>query len=1233
MKSRILTVLILAIANYVFAEYSVFPPGPQPAVYLDFEYHGNAMDSANPAFHSKAPGNWNGTSSVGSSLVGYCSILDDGGVDGHDCLDKTSVSQWGATGAFIGIGSDAEGYDNIIEDSLDNLWSFTVCGWLKTTSESLIGGNGCIFYRSGQFEIYAPGAPNIGKLALKVPAMSGTNTSDVTVLSGNVYNQPGEWIFYAVTYNGTLAADNVKFYIGGEDTKITQAGSGTINAGQLIGGEHLSIKITGGGDTFGAYAAGGYYDKFTIYGTSQLNDPAASLTAEQLENLRRWQLHQPLHYTDALPGDTNLDGDVDQEDIDTVNENIGTAGDKFWYNGDFDGDLDVDLADMAIANAHISTVAGCSVSAMVVDSMTKINNINQFIPDASPASELYAARGDNEHFQIAIKANNFRIEDVEAELGQFADGINVLPAGNIKIRRADKVRTGTDYNDLLFDPLVDKSSGTALPGELLLFWFSVDVPITQPAGVYQGVVTIDLPAGDDIQIPVEINVWDVTIGRKQNFQTSYNLFRMCLRNYYGGDWDDPTTVQYRQWLQFCVDYRVSPVDMSLNESSSHRFVKITRKLDRSWEFDFSLFNAYIDYCYNNGARNFNIGDLYWHFWKPFYGYDEVTGTYKTFNLLSSQYEDVFAQYISEAAIQYRMDGPRPYENMAFFYAFDELHPGMPEILLECTTRHDRVEENWPALHTLTTSEPRRYPSYEDHLDIWCGKIPNYYTYTEPEVARLRAKGNDFWTYVTGYAPPYCNLEINEPGIEHRMMFWQNWVEDIDGFLHWGLNVWPHYRRPNPWVGEIAMEANYDKWPNRAWDDGGWVIQEYTDGGGYLIYPSPEGPVASIRLEMMRDGLEDWELLNTLDSLIERAAQGGVAQNKLTIAQNAMVLDDTVTGFNIYSTDPAVLENRRGQIGQAAAMLINELGSQKDSDLDSDGQTNTDDLFIMGDKWLESGIDINADMNYDEIVGMADLSIFADAYLKASLISRYDPSNAVIYFPFENTNGVYGLNSVSNPAWFNTVLNQAPNYIGNSQPTYPTITSDGIKGDALYASDQTKTGLKTMTISWTASTVSAFSQAQSYTVCGWINTRNAAKNGSETYIAKCTGGGITVKWRGDGRMQVMDTIDNTWRYSNYGEGYSNGNWVFFAITRDSTGIRFYFGGQSSPVTAGNAITGLSLNKTADCTRFVLGGYTYNGTDNYLNCDIDELRVFSGKTDNSGALTIDNLEDIRKFDLGL
>ena len=290
------------------------------------------------------------------------------------------------------------------------------------------------------------------------------------------------------------------------------------------------------------------------------------------------------------------------------------------------------------------------------------------------------------------------------------------------MRRADKVRVGIGYDELLYDPLVNKDYGKASDDDILLFWVSFDIPITQKSGTYNGCIVINIPGGDDVVIAADLNVWNITIPRKQYFNTSYNLFRQTLRNYYGGSWDDPSSEQYQKWLSFCTDYRVSTIDMSLSEDSSHRFIKITRKLDRSWEFDFTDFNVYLDKCYNNGMSNFNIADLFWHFWKPFYGYDEITGQYKTFNLLTSQYEEVFSQYLSEAAYQYRMDGPRPYEQMAFFYAFDELDITNPEVLQECTSRHDAVEAVWPALHTLSTSEPVRYPSYEGHIDIWCGKI-------------------------------------------------------------------------------------------------------------------------------------------------------------------------------------------------------------------------------------------------------------------------------------------------------------------------------------------------------------------------------------------------------------------------------------------------------------------------------------------------------------------------------
>ena len=39
-----------------------------------------------------------------------------------------------------------------------------------------------------------------------------------------------------------------------------------------------------------------------------------------------------------------------------------------------------------------------------------------------------------------------------------------------------------------------------------------------------------------------------------------------------------------------------------------------------------------------------------------------------------------------------------------------------------------------------------------------------------------------------------------------------------------------------------------------------------NGDGSYIYPGAQGPISSVRFEALRDGLEDWELLDTLQQL-------------------------------------------------------------------------------------------------------------------------------------------------------------------------------------------------------------------------------------------------------------------------------------------------------------------------------------------------------------------------------
>jgi hypothetical protein len=55
----------------------------------------------------------------------------------------------------------------------------------------------------------------------------------------------------------------------------------------------------------------------------------------------------------ATPGDANLDGVVDSEDLDIFEENEGLPGPLHWFNADFDDDDDVDADDFAILQQNL----------------------------------------------------------------------------------------------------------------------------------------------------------------------------------------------------------------------------------------------------------------------------------------------------------------------------------------------------------------------------------------------------------------------------------------------------------------------------------------------------------------------------------------------------------------------------------------------------------------------------------------------------------------------------------------------------------------------------------------------------------------------------------------------------------------------------------------------------------------------------------------------------------------
>ncbi len=932
-------------------------------------------------------------------------MVDGGGVDGHDALDWTGNSSWGGTyGCFAWpskyhnhpVGYWAQSTAELDERPMDHLWSLTICGWFKEEPGKIIGGDARLFSKLSQVEVYTPSGIDTGKIAIRIPAGAGTNPSGIIVKSSTNYSNPGNWVFFAVTYDGTGTTNNVKFYKGSLTTPVTLVSTGSADAGRLIAAS-LSEIFSIGSRPDGSLGAGGYLDKITIYAEREDVFPSrCSLSRDDLEKVRRWHGNLPAHIDTGLAGDANLDGDVDDDDLAIVNANKnGIDGPYYWTDGDFDNDLDVDQTDLDIATANYTgDVTDASVDVDVASCMEKVFSLADVTADPNPTVDIRASRGEHECFQVALIPKSYYIADVQLTATDLTHTVSgSIGADNVSIRRVDSVRGDMRIDHPFPDPLVDINSSNVEPGKVAVFWIDIDVPGDADSGLYTGNIQVTAPDRGPINIPVTLQVWAFNMPEKQSFETDFWSFRTTLRNCYGTYYEESDNPEFRAWHEMLLDYRLSP-------GYEFTFGAVpTKKIDGSWEFDFTEPDKYADYGIVRGMAIF-VQKIVSE------GYDEALGYHRQFDpgegnrgaTGTEEFWDMLTAYCQQARIRYGDNGIRPYSGNAVWFGYDELADGggHSEQVPEHNLWYDVIKANWPECRVGSTGSPGRAVTrdFEDHIDIWIPKMPNWDGYVASEVDRLLAKGNEFWVYQSGpggWEPQtYIGYWLRGNAIGYRMHTWMLWEHDvITGLLHWGTNIWRDFR---DFDMDVQWRDAYDRWPNTYWNDSGWLTtDQYAHGNGTLMYPgaSPDSPVPSIRLALIRQSIEDFEILRTLGrqvdgswtGLIGLAEDAGISQTLINNAKTAADISSVTTGFTVWTKDPAVLEAKRIEIGNAAEALVEALGFQKHPDLNSDGCVDLQDFASIIMQWLQPQqiIEMEGDLDFNGNVDVWDFANFARWY--------------------------------------------------------------------------------------------------------------------------------------------------------------------------------------------------------------------------------------------------------------
>jgi hypothetical protein len=170
-----------------------------------------------------------------------------------------------------------------------------------------------------------------------------------------------------------------------------------------------------------------------------------------------------------------------------------------------------------------------------------------------------------------------------------------------------------------------------------------------------------------------------------------------------------------------------------------------------------------------------------------------------------------------------------------------------------------VHEAAPDLKFLCTEQTSPSDGWGGNLyssvDIWCPLFGYHDSVTATGCLNM---GDEIWAYTALCQPgprhedsPYW--QIDYPLLNYRIPLWIMWIQGMTGILYWETTYWQQSQ--DPWTNPASYVINSNLRYN---------------GEGSLFYPGPDagfdGPVTSLRLKAIRDGIEDYMYFRLAESL-------------------------------------------------------------------------------------------------------------------------------------------------------------------------------------------------------------------------------------------------------------------------------------------------------------------------------------------------------------------------------
>jgi len=443
-----------------------------------------------------------------------------------------------------------------------------------------------------------------------------------------------------------------------------------------------------------------------------------------------------------------------------------------------------------------------------VDSTTKVFRDDP--PREATSASLTAAANEVEAVQLVVRAGDEALTGVDVRVSDLVSEAGArIGADRIEILRVAYVYLPAHDRDYP-DPLPPWTPCDIPPGQNQPVWLDIHVPSDAAPGLYRGTVTVRADGGLLGELPLQLTVWNFALPETPRSRAAFGVYTQGIETQHGVTAGSAAyDALLARYYEMLVGHRATPRDLQHGLESPET-------------------EAYL-----NDPR---------------------------VNAFLIPYSDDDAE-LSARVAYVRQKG---WADRGYFYVMDE------PILQE---HYDVLEQRAARIHALGSDLKIVVPYFRDPAfeveggmqglltgvcGIWCPKVSFY---DEAFLTQRQALGEEVWWYVC-WEPgaPYANLYVDMAGIDHRALFWQQAHFDVEGFLYWTSTYWDAgVGTADPWT-DMATVKN---------------LSPTVYGDGSVLYPGAKvgvaGPVASIRLKLIREGLEDVEYLRLLEDREGRAA--------------------------------------------------------------------------------------------------------------------------------------------------------------------------------------------------------------------------------------------------------------------------------------------------------------------------------------------------------------------------